>query len=100
MTFFWSLGGVSDSDLMDSLFIFDWTSQTWTEMEPMPTARADHGCGLVTTQERGQEIVVVGGIMTDSRATLTFNLETSKDVILVLEHRWHILSCRRLEAKH
>ena len=47
-------------------------------MPPMPTGRADHGCGLVTTEARGPEIVVVGGIMTASRATLTFSLETGE----------------------
>ena len=30
-------------------------------MEPMPTSRYDHSCGLVTDAERGPEVVVIGG---------------------------------------
>ena len=31
-------------------------------MEPMPTSRYYHSCGLVTDADRGPEVVVVGGI--------------------------------------
>lgn len=41
--------------------MYDFTSNTWTELPPMQENRDSHGCGVVTLEDGTQELVVAGG---------------------------------------
>lgn len=62
-----------------SFYMFDWESQTWTDMPRLPTGRFNHRCEIIDT-ENGKELWVIGGItflgVTESVDIFNFNTQT------------------------
>ena len=46
--------------MWNTFLMFDWDSQTWTQMPDMPTGRDNHRCEIIET-ENGKELWVMGG---------------------------------------
>ena len=55
--------------------MYDFVSETWTDLAPMQTARFYHGCGLVKRSDGTMEAVVAGG---DDASVEIYNFETNQ----------------------
>ena len=66
---------VSDARFSRSTYLLNWEEQEWIQLDPAPERGiVDIGpCGLVTTEDRGREVVITAG-----GDTIVFSVETLK----------------------
>ena len=62
----------------NEVFMFDLTTNLWTELPPLLQARDQVQAGLVTKSDGQKEIIVAGGQLPSSSDSFIFNLETQE----------------------
>ena len=76
-------GRLPDESASDRVFVINFSTQVWTEVEPLSEPRDRHTCQMVESenQERGPELIVVGG------GTITQN---TTEIYSVLDQEWRM----------